>query len=122
MLPPTKRIRPVSTDIFGGGQKYQCPICFKWFTSQGYPNHERSHERNGDKVENKKPNGRVKLHGEKYEIPFVKDTTSTSIDLTTPESLVENTTSTTPVQEEVEQHRSRSITGGLRNFTNKVSS
>ena len=145
----TKRKRVVSRDIFGGGVKYQCPYCFKWFTTQGFPNHKRFHERNGDKVTGKKPNGQVKLHGAKYDKPFVggtsKETTSTSMvhptkdtdstvhptkDTTSPVDLTHDTTSTSPVDltndststppdHQVEPRRNS--TGGQRNLMNKVS-
>ena len=130
----------MSTDIFAGGVKYLCPFYFKWFTTQGFPNHMRSNERNGDKSVNKKPNGQVKSHGPKYDKPFVGgkdaaantttkedvvvnltgnvDVVNLTEDTTSTSPVTEDTTSTSPVQE-VKQHRLS--TGGQRNFTMKVS-
>ena len=146
----TKKKRVVSKDLFSGGVKYQYPFCFKWFTTQGFPNHKRVHERNGDKLTNNNPNGQVKSHGPKYDKPFVggttKDTTSTvnpTKDVTSTANPTKGVTSTSPVDlthdtvlsspvdltnettstspdPQVKSHRLS--TGGQRNFTNKVSS
>ena len=130
---PLKKPRVVTTDVIGGGVKYKCSYCGVWKFPQGFKNHVQAHKNKGEKLEDKRENGKVKCHGKKYDKPFVggtdvsdkvSSTQDNVVDMVTGDNEKEDVavddvtedTSTSPLQ----KHRLSS--GGKRNFTIKVNS
>ena len=77
-----KKTKLVTTDLIGGGVKIECPYCFKYFSTQGYPNHEKQHKSLGHKMGTKPQVGKAKTRGDKYTKPVIHCTKQPTVDLT----------------------------------------
>ena len=66
----------------------KCPYCFKFFSTQGFPNHIRKHQSLGEKKKQRPRVGKVKSRGPKYPKPSVNIVEKTTVDLTTDETKI----------------------------------
>lgn len=122
-----KKSKIVTTDLIDGGVKMECPYCFKFYSTQGFPNHVRKHQSLGEKLTPRPRVGKVKSIGPKYPQPVKIGVKKPTVDLTTDESqTVPIDLSTTVSPDTVSVDSPDCNSGGgkgvtRRNFTNAVS-
>ena len=77
-----KKKKLVTSDLIGGGVKVECSCCFKYFSTQGFPNHEKHHKSFGHKLGTKPQTGKAKTTGAKCDEPVICEGKKETVDLT----------------------------------------